>query len=43
MIVRSNNSSLNETERKEASLKSLDLAKKAINYDLKDSESWCKR
>jgi hypothetical protein len=41
MIVRSKKDSLGETEKQEASKKSLEFAKKAINLDLKDSESWC--
>jgi hypothetical protein len=42
MIVRTKKESLNEQEKQEIYKKSLEYAKKAINLDIKDSESWCK-
>jgi len=40
MILRSKEYT-DENERKIKADESLDLAKKAINQDLQDSESWC--
>lgn len=42
MIIRSKEFA-NLEEKKEASKTSLDYAKKAIEADLKDSNSWCKK
>lgn len=41
MIVRSKDFT-SDTEKSEAAKKSLEYAKKAVELDLKDSESWCK-
>lgn len=41
MIVRSKDFT-SDTEKSEAAKKSLEYAKKAVEIDLKDAESWCK-
>jgi len=41
MIVRSKDFT-SDTEKSEAAKKSLEYAKKAVELDLKNSESWCK-
>ncbi len=41
MIIRSHKENQSQTERIENCKKSIEFAKKAINLDLKDSESWC--
>lgn len=40
MIVRSKEFT-SDAEKNEAAKKSLDYAKKAVEIDLKDAESWC--
>ena len=40
MLVRSKEFT-SETEKSEAAKKSLEYAKKAVEVDLKDAESWC--
>jgi hypothetical protein len=42
MIIRTNKENQNQDESIENCKKSLEYAKKAINLDLKDSESWCR-
>jgi tetratricopeptide (TPR) repeat protein len=41
MIVRAHKENQSTADRLESSKKSIEYAKKAINLDIKDSESWC--
>ena len=41
MIVRAHKENQSNADRLENSKKSIEYAKKAINLDIKDSESWC--
>jgi hypothetical protein len=41
MIIRIQKENQSAADRLENSKKSIEYAKKAINIDLKDSESWC--
>ena len=43
MLIRSNDgtSTVNDDQKKEISKQSIEFGKKAINFNIKDCDSWC--